>query len=169
MACSRSVCSIPGVRCWAPGTVVRACIFQGKMEFQISDMKSYHFEGRFQNFENTICVLWHTCGRFSPWLRVLAFVLDFELLVVRVGVTQARIPSSDRVHHPQMALAFMGVKWRLWHDGASVATYSCPSWPGVQASHLAGVRWALCSQVRSFALWGPPHCFPSLVCCDLGI
>ena len=62
-----------------------------------------------------------------------------------------------------MALAFTAVSG----DSGVIGPLGMPFLAG--ASHLAGVDWALCSQVRSSALWGPPHCFPSSVCCDLGI
>lgn len=69
-------------------------------------MKSHHFECWVQKFENTLWVQLNIYVADSV-LTVLTFVLDFGLLGVKWGVTQARTPSSDRVHHPQMALALV--------------------------------------------------------------
>lgn len=135
-------------------------------------MKSHHFECWVQKFENTLWVQLNIYVADSV-LTVLAFVLDFGLLGVKVGGNPGKNPFLRQGSSPPNGSGLGGWKWSFWNDGASRPTCLCPSQPGVQALHLAGVlgsvHWTLLSQVGDSALCDPPHCFFSLVYCVLGI
>lgn len=78
-------------------------------------MKPHHFERWVQNFKHIMWVQLNVfVSRFSPWLTVLTFLLDFWLRVGCTGPYLVRLSVLPGPHKPVTVLEFLQAVLDSW-------------------------------------------------------